>query len=93
MKSVQYEHVTFFIRFGAKVRGKRTGIILNNEMEDFVYNIPSGTEASGPNVIRPGKRPASSMSPLFLLDKDGNVMLVMGGSGGSKIPSIMSLVS
>lgn len=73
---------------GAKVRSRQTGIILNDQMDDFstpgvtnVYGIP----ASPANYIKPGKRPMSSTCPSIVLDKHGNVQLLVGGAGGSKI--------
>lgn len=73
---------------GAKVRSRKTGFILNDEMDDFstpgktnAYGIP----ASPANYIKPGKRPMSSTCPSIVLDNDGNVQLVVGGAGGSRI--------
>ncbi|XP_068154750.1 scoloptoxin SSD14 [Drosophila tropicalis] len=73
---------------GAKVRSRQTGIILNDEMDDFstpgkvnTYGIP----ASPANYIKPGKRPMSSTCPSIVLDYHGNVKLLVGGAGGSKI--------
>ncbi|KAH8276349.1 glutathione hydrolase 1 proenzyme isoform X1 [Drosophila bipectinata] len=73
---------------GAKVRSRQTGIILNDEMDDFstpgkvnVYGIP----ASPANFIKPGKRPMSSTCPSIILDTHGNVKLIVGAAGGSKI--------
>ncbi|XP_017869818.1 PREDICTED: gamma-glutamyltranspeptidase 1 [Drosophila arizonae] len=74
--------------FGAKVRSRQTGIILNNEMDNFskpdvmsAFNIP----ASPANYIKPGKRPMSSICPSIVLDDGGNVALVVGGAGAFKI--------
>ncbi|XP_070074576.1 scoloptoxin SSD14 isoform X1 [Drosophila takahashii] len=73
---------------GAKVRSRQTGFILNDEMDDFstpgkinAYGIP----ASPANFIKPGKRPMSSTCPSIVLDSHGNVKLIVGGAGGSKI--------
>jgi len=75
--------------FGAGIMVPGTGIILNNEMDDFalpgvanVYGLTGGTA----NAIAPGKRPQSSMSPTIVLD-DGRPELVVGGSGGPLIIS------
>ncbi len=74
--------------FGAKVTAAGTGVLLNNEMDDFtvkpgvanLYRLVQG-EA---NAIAPGKRPLSSMSPT-IVTKDGRTVLVLGAPGGSRI--------
>lgn len=58
--------------FGAKFVSKRTGIILNNEMDDFSMPINSSSKDDDPppapaNFIHPGKRPLSSMTPTIVL--------------------------
>ena len=82
--------------FGSGVMSESTRIPLNNEMDDFstpnttnIYGIPS----SSTNYIRPGKRPASSMSPSIVIDKQNNVKLVVGASGGPKIISAVAYVT
>lgn len=77
-----------FFSFGAQYLGLNTGIVYNNEMDDF--STPGlinyfGLKPSVANYIKPGKRPMSSMSPTIILDKNNNVRLVIGASGGSKI--------
>jgi gamma-glutamyltranspeptidase/glutathione hydrolase len=76
--------------FGSKVIVPGTGILLNNEMDDFsiepgVANAFKlvGAEA---NAVAPGKRPLSSMSPTIVL-KDGKPILALGAAGG---PTIIS---
>jgi gamma-glutamyltranspeptidase / glutathione hydrolase len=74
--------------FGARVTAAGTGILLNNEMDDFtskpgtanLYGLVQG-EA---NAIAPGKRPLSSMTPTILL-RDGQPVAVLGTPGGSRI--------
>ena len=67
--------------------GKRTGILFNNLMNNFT--LPGSPSSYAPtreaNCIVPGKRPLSSMSPTIITDKNGDVILVTGGSGGTKI--------
>lgn len=69
---------------GSYVMSESTGMIFNNEMDDF--SIP-GQDSDGllpapANYIAPRKNPMSSMSPIIVLDKNKDVTLVMGGSGG-----------
>ncbi|TQD69740.1 hypothetical protein C1H46_044726 [Malus baccata] len=72
--------------FGAYILSSSTGIVLNNEMDDF--SIPGNVSASPPpappNFIRPGKRPLSSMTPAIVL-KDDQLRAVVGASGGALI--------
>jgi gamma-glutamyltranspeptidase/glutathione hydrolase len=76
-------------RFGSKLLASRTGIVLNNEMDDFslfpvgnVYGL-TGNEA---NSLQPRKRPLSSMSPTIILRGD-RPELIVGGAGGPRIIS------
>lgn len=74
--------------FGSKVVSPSTGILLNNEMDDFSSpGVPNGygLAPSEANYIAPRKRPLSSMSPTVVLDKDGRVFAVAGASGGPRI--------
>lgn len=67
------------------------GVLLNNEMDDFSRpDMPNAFdyEPQVANYIKPGKRPMSSMSPLIVEDiESGEVRLVVGASGGSRIIS------
>lgn len=73
--------------FGASVIAGDTGVLLNNELDDFtapddvkVFGIADG----GPNKPRPYARPVSSMAPTIVL-QDGRPILAAGGSGGTRI--------
>jgi gamma-glutamyltranspeptidase/glutathione hydrolase len=75
--------------FGSKVTVDGTGIVLNNEMDDFaakvgVKNIFGATAVSDANEVQPGKTPLSSMSPTILL-KNGKPVLALGAPGGTRI--------
>jgi gamma-glutamyltranspeptidase/glutathione hydrolase len=74
--------------FGAGVVVPGTGILLNNEMDDF-NQVPGFTDTEGfigtkPNIIRPHKRMLSSMTPTIIL-KDDRVFLITGSPGGRTI--------
>lgn len=73
--------------FGAGIRSTSTGIILNNQMADFTFPGQKRGELkmTEANVLVPGKRPLSSMTPFVLTDVEGNVKLVAGSAGGAKI--------
>jgi len=77
--------------FGSKVVAPKSGVLLNNEMDDFVSKpgVPNaygliGREA---NAVEAGKKPLSSMTPTLLIDERGQVVMAVGGSGGSFIIS------
>lgn len=72
--------------FGAKIYALQSGVILNNELDDFTARsdvAPFGMTET-PNRARPGARPVSSMTPTIVL-KDGKPALALGGSGGTAI--------
>jgi gamma-glutamyltranspeptidase/glutathione hydrolase len=78
--------------FGAKVTAAGTGVLLNNEMDDFTskVGVPNlyGLVQGEANAIAPGKRPLSSMSPT-ILTKDGKPVFVVGTPGGSRIITVV----
>lgn len=80
--------------FGALMLSPSTGIVLNNEMDDFSTPTEISPDMLPPapaNFIRPNKRPLSSMSPTIVL-KDGQLAGVLGGSGGLKIiPAVVQV--
>ncbi|CAM2729656.1 unnamed protein product, partial [Rotaria socialis] len=82
--------------FGAVVYGHNTGIIYNNQMDDF--SQPGlenyyGYAPSPANFIKPFKRPMSSMSPILVTNSNGQVIFTAGGSGGSRIISSVAQVA
>lgn len=75
--------------YGSGVLVAGAGFFLNNEMDDFA-TAPGRPNMGGliegeQNRIVPGKRPLSSMSPTIVLDRAGNVVMVLGGAGGPTI--------
>jgi gamma-glutamyltranspeptidase/glutathione hydrolase len=77
--------------FGAAVVADGTGILLNNEMDDFTQKpgVPNlyGLVQGEANAIEPRKTPLSSMSPTIVA-KDGKPFMVIGSPGGSRIITI-----
>lgn len=75
--------------FGSGVVAEGTGIILNNEMDDFSLNQDTpnvyGLMGSEANEIRAKKTMLSSMSPTLVLDSNGKFFLALGSPGGPKI--------
>jgi gamma-glutamyltranspeptidase/glutathione hydrolase len=85
--------INFFFGSGLMVPG--VGILLNNEMDDFVAKpgVPNGFRLVGAeaNSIAPGKRPLSSMTPTFVERPEG--VMVLGTPGGSYIMGMVLLAT
>jgi gamma-glutamyltranspeptidase/glutathione hydrolase len=79
--------------FGACFMPTGTGVLLNNEMDDFSAKpgVPNlyGLVGAEANAIAPGKRPLSSMSPTFVEHEDG--VAILGTPGGSRIITMVLL--
>jgi gamma-glutamyltranspeptidase/glutathione hydrolase len=76
--------------FGNGITVPGLGFLINNEMDDFTSKpgVPNmfGLVQGEANTILPGKRPLSSMAPTIVL-KDGELYMLLGGPGGSRIPT------
>jgi gamma-glutamyltranspeptidase / glutathione hydrolase len=79
--------------YGSAVVAKGTGLLLNDEMDDFaakpgtpnLYGLIQGER----NAVAPRKRPLSAMTPTFVLNKDGSFWFTVGSPGG---PTIINTV-
>jgi gamma-glutamyltranspeptidase / glutathione hydrolase len=79
---------TVNLYFGSHLMVPETGVIMNNEMNDF--SVPGTSNAFGylpspNNFVRPGKRPLSSITPTIVEHSDGSLYFVVGAAGGSRI--------
>jgi gamma-glutamyltranspeptidase / glutathione hydrolase len=80
---------TVNLLFGSNLMVPETGVIMNNEMNDF--SIPGSSNAFGyapspANYVRPGKRPLSSITPIIVEHASNNTLyFVIGAAGGSRI--------
>jgi gamma-glutamyltranspeptidase / glutathione hydrolase len=87
---------TVNFRFGACVVVPGTGILLDDEMDDFdaAPGVPNayGLVGTGANAPAPGKTPLSSMAPTFVFDPGGRLWLALGAEGGSTIPTTVAQV-
>lgn len=80
---------TLNTEYGSSVTAKGTGILLNNEMDDFaaqpgkpnLFGLIQGER----NSVQPKKRPLSSMTPTIVLRKDGSLWFALGAEGGPHI--------
>lgn len=75
--------------FGSLVGDPVSGVILNNEMDDFTTQLGEGNlfglQQSEWNAPEPGKQPLSSMSPSIMVDDSGRIRAIAGASGGPRI--------
>lgn len=83
---------TLNLPYGSKVTVPGTGVLLNNEMDDFTAKpgVPNfyGLIQGEANAIGGGKRPLSSMTPTIVL-REGKVFMVIGSPGGPKIINVV----
>ena len=82
--------------YGSRIVVRGGGFLLNNEMGDF-NRIPGVTNVKGrigtaPNLIAPGKRMLSSMTPVVVTTSDGRLLLVTGSPGGRTIINTVACV-
>jgi gamma-glutamyltranspeptidase/glutathione hydrolase len=84
---------TINVPFGSGLVVPGTGVLLNDEMDDFYVEGPNafGLVGNERNAPAPGKHPLSSMSPTFVFD-DQQLLMVIGSPGGSSIPSAVAWV-
>jgi gamma-glutamyltranspeptidase/glutathione hydrolase len=85
--------ITINVPFGSGLVVPGTGVLLNNEMDDFFVGGGNSYQLLGNdrNAPAPGKRPLSSMAPSMVFDGD-RLQLVLGSPGGSGIPSAVAQV-
>jgi gamma-glutamyltranspeptidase/glutathione hydrolase len=79
-------------RFGAQVMAPGTGVVINDEMDDFT-TVPGGANMFGlrqgaRNAVAPAKRPLSSMAPTLVM-RDRKLVMVLGSPNGSRIISVV----
>lgn len=84
--------------FGSGVVVEGTGVLLNNEMDDFTSKPGQpnmfGAIQSERNAIAPRKRPLSSMTPTFVLRPDGSLYFAIGTPGGTTITNtVLQVIS
>ncbi len=80
--------------YGSRVTAKGTGILVNDQMDDFaarpgkpnMFGLIQGEK----NSVQPGKRPLSSMTPTIVLRKDGSFWFALGARGGPRIISAVT---
>ncbi|HUK66926.1 MAG TPA: gamma-glutamyltransferase [Anaeromyxobacteraceae bacterium] len=80
--------------FGSCVVVPGTGLLMNDEMDDF-DRAPGtknayGLAGQGKNAVAPGKIPLSSMTPTLVFDPGGRLVLALGAAGGARIPTAVA---
>ncbi|MCB9062279.1 MAG: gamma-glutamyltransferase [Halobacteriovoraceae bacterium] len=82
--------------FGSGVVAKGTGIVLNNEMDDFSTRPGAsnlfGAIGGDKNLVEPQKRPLSSMSPTIIFDSEGKFKMALGSPSGTRILTCVAQV-
>ena len=80
--------------FGSCIVAKGTGVVLNDEMDDFAVapDVPNayGLRGDKENAPGPGKVPLSSMAPALVFTPDGDLFVAIGAAGGSTIPTTVA---
>lgn len=75
--------------FGSAMVAEGTGVVMNNEMDDFASHVGGvnlfGAIGGKNNLVHPRKRPLSSMSPTIVFDKDGKPFMALGTPSGTRI--------
>lgn len=75
--------------FGSAMVTPETGIVMNNEMDDFATKVGAanlfGAVGGKNNLVHPRKRPLSSMSPTIVFDKENRPMMALGTPSGTRI--------
>ncbi|HSN16994.1 MAG TPA: gamma-glutamyltransferase [Gammaproteobacteria bacterium] len=84
---------TVNFRYGSGILGGKSGVILNDEMDDFAAKPGEpngfGLVQGEANAVAPGKRPLSSMTPSFVIGPRG--VAIVGTPGGSRITTMVTL--
>lgn len=82
--------------FGSGVTIPQTGILMNNQMNNFAHqygiNQEISRQTSPANKLLGNKRPMSTMTPVFVFDENNHLKLITGSPGGSKIPDAITQV-